>query len=92
MIWALLRAGHRYYVRKNDTSASLTKMSALGHKRTFRSAIVMSALPQERTFEGEPGCPLRANDAASFSNSSQCGYNAVCGGNPGPSFNRRIFS
>jgi hypothetical protein len=30
-------------------------MSALGHKRRFRTAIVMSALPRKRTFRGAIG-------------------------------------
>ena len=35
-------------------------MSALGHKRPLRSAIVMSALPQERAFALIFGCSLKA--------------------------------
>jgi hypothetical protein len=34
-------------------------MSALGHKRTFRSAISMSALDKSRHMQCKTSCPLR---------------------------------
>jgi hypothetical protein len=47
-----------------------SRMSALGHKRTFRSAIVMSALGYKRTYavqKAMAALPLKATWDAFFS-------------------------